>query len=208
MKKIVLIGSGGFAKEILFYSNDVPEIEVIGYIDVKENNKIKNYIPYLGNDNNNNVSNDAFFILSIGLIDIRMKLVSLFGEERFYTFIHPSARIANTATIGKGTIVCPDCYIGPDVIVGKFGLINYHSFIPHNCSIGNFSFLAPLTNIGGDAIIGDNFFAGVSATIIPRIKIGNNVSISAGTLVTRNVPDDSMIFCNPSKIFRKTENNN
>jgi len=198
MIKLVLIGSGGFAKEVLMYLNDIPETKVIGYIDKLEKKDIDSFVPYLGDDNAK-FSSDIFFVLSIGSLEIRKRMVDLYGEDRFYTLIHPSARISNSAKIGQGSIICPNCYIGPDAEIGKFCLMNYHTFVPHNCKLGKFSFLAPLTNIGGDTKIGNNFFAGLSVTIIPRVKIGNNVNISAGSVVTRNIEDGVTVFGNPAR---------
>lgn len=51
--------------------------------------------------------------------------------------------------------------------------------------------------------IGENCFIGVNATILPGVKIGNEVIVGAGTVVTKDVPDNSVIVGNPGKILDK-----
>lgn len=197
MTKIILVGSGGFAKEMYCYAKKIIDIKVTGYIDKIENKELESYVPYLGDDSIN-LKSDEFLLLSISNIEIRKRIVNIFGEDKFYTFIHPSSIVADTSRIGIGSIICPNCIIGPNTSIGKFGLMNYNTFLPHDCKIGDYCFLAPLTNIGGYVNIGDNFFSGLSSTIIPNLNIGNNVKISAGSVVTRNLPDQGSFFGNPA----------
>ena len=47
--------------------------------------------------------------------------------------------------------------------------------------------------------VGNNVFIGCNVTILPNIKIGNNVIIAAGSIVTKDVPDNTIIAGNPAK---------
>ena len=42
--------------------------------------------------------------------------------------------------------------------------------------------------------IGNNVFIGASSTILPGISIGNNVVIGANSVVSRDIPDNSVIL--------------
>lgn len=76
-------------------------------------------------------------------------------------------------------------------------------------SIGdNFSFrhLTTLGNKGDNEInnrpsILNNVTLGASVTIIGKITIGNNVVIGAGSVVTKNVPDNCVVVGNPARII-------
>lgn len=52
----------------------------------------------------------------------------------------------------------------------------------------------------GRVVIGDNVFIGTKAVILPGVKIGSNVVIGAGTIVSRDVPDNSICVGNPAKV--------
>ena len=49
--------------------------------------------------------------------------------------------------------------------------------------------------------IGNNVFVGANVCIIGKIRIGNNVIIGAGAVVTKNVPDNSVVVGNPMRII-------
>ncbi len=54
--------------------------------------------------------------------------------------------------------------------------------------------------------IGDDFWMGAGAIILPGVTIGNNVVVAAGAVVTKDVPDNCVIAGVPAKIIRYTEN--
>ena len=55
--------------------------------------------------------------------------------------------------------------------------------------------------------IGDNVWIGGNTCIMPGVSIGNNVVIGAGSVVTKDLPDDVIAVGNPCKILREiTEN--
>ena len=55
---------------------------------------------------------------------------------------------------------------------------------------------------GISIIIGDNVWIGGNACIMPGVTIGNNVVIGAGSVVTKDVPDNVIAAGNPCKIIR------
>lgn len=55
--------------------------------------------------------------------------------------------------------------------------------------------------------IGDNVWIGGNTCILPGVTIGNNVVIGAGSVVTKDIPDNVIAAGNPCRIIRKiTEN--
>ena len=53
--------------------------------------------------------------------------------------------------------------------------------------------------VQGSAIFGDNCYIGTGATILAPIKIGNNVTIGAGAVVTRDVMDNQIVVGVPAR---------
>jgi len=51
--------------------------------------------------------------------------------------------------------------------------------------------------------IGKNCFIGINSIVLPGITIGDNVVIAAGSVVTKNVPSNSLVGGNPAKIIRE-----
>ncbi|MBE6673956.1 MAG: acyltransferase [Ruminococcaceae bacterium] len=52
--------------------------------------------------------------------------------------------------------------------------------------------------------IGDRVFIGANSTILMNTTIGNDVIIGAGSLVTGNIPDDSIAVGVPARVVGKT----
>ncbi|NDV19405.1 type B chloramphenicol O-acetyltransferase [Pseudodesulfovibrio sp. JC047] len=55
----------------------------------------------------------------------------------------------------------------------------------------------------GDTVIGNDVWIGTEAMILPGISIGNGAIIAARAVVTRNVPDYTVVGGNPAKIIRQ-----
>lgn len=56
-----------------------------------------------------------------------------------------------------------------------------------------------------DTRIGINCFIGANSIILPGITVGNSVVVAAGAVVTRDVPDNSMVAGNPARIVKSVE---
>lgn len=52
-------------------------------------------------------------------------------------------------------------------------------------------------------VIGKNCWLGAGVIVIPGVKIGNNSVIGAGSIVTKNIPDNVVAFGNPCKVIRE-----
>ena len=55
-------------------------------------------------------------------------------------------------------------------------------------------------------VVGDNCYFGLSARILGPVKIGNNVTVGANAVVTRDIPDNAIVGGVPAIIIRIKEN--
>ncbi len=51
-------------------------------------------------------------------------------------------------------------------------------------------------------IIGDNCYFGTGAIVMGPVKIGNNVIVGAGAVVTKDIPDNCVVGGNPAKVIK------
>jgi serine O-acetyltransferase len=60
---------------------------------------------------------------------------------------------------------------------------------------------------GDFPVFGDNVYVAANATVVGDITIGSNVIIGAGSVVTKDVPDNVVVVGNPAKIIKTIDDN-
>lgn len=56
--------------------------------------------------------------------------------------------------------------------------------------------------------IGDNVWLGGNVVVLPGVSVGNNAVIGAGSVVTKDIPDQVVAVGNPCRVIKNIEENN
>ncbi len=83
------------------------------------------------------------------------------------------------------------CQIGPNVVLATAG----HPILPEPREKG-YQYNAPVR-------IGRNCWLGANVVVVPGVTIGDNVVVGAGSVVTRDLPDNVVAVGNPCRILRE-----
>ncbi len=78
-------------------------------------------------------------------------------------------------------------------------IVNPTAVIGNNCSLSHFLTIG--ANDGVAAVIGDNTYIGPNVCIVEDVKIGSNVTIGAGSVVTKDIPDNATAAGNYAKVL-------
>ncbi|MCG7277339.1 sugar O-acetyltransferase [Corynebacterium singulare] len=107
-------------------------------------------------------------------------------------FINFGATILAQArvTLGDRVMLGPNCSL---ITVG-------HPVNDHEMRADGWEIAKPIT-------IGENTWFGANVTVLPGVTVGKNCVVGAGTLVTRDVPDNSLVLGSPGRVVRTLENN-
>lgn len=128
MKKLIILGSGGYGKtvadiatqlgyEITFLDDSIPEAPLASFT---------NYI-----------SNTTFFIPAFGNNAFRLEWFEKIktASGGLATLIHPTAYVSPTAKVGEGCVILPKALINTDVVVEKGCILNCGCIVDHGCII-------------------------------------------------------------------------
>ena len=120
-------------------------------------------------------------------------LSPIYTDYGFYTKIGNGTFINRNAYLmdGCGITIGSHCFIGPNC--GMYTAI--HATLPEERNLGIEKAL-PI-------VIGDNCWLGGDVTILPGVTIGNNTIIGAGSVVTKDIPDNVIAVGNPCRVLRQ-----
>ena len=106
--------------------------------------------------------------------------------------------------IGKNTMISLRAKI--DVRRGKV-IIGNNCTITYGCIILSHdhaaALLHPSEKSEGKTIINDDVFIGVNSIILPKVNIGQNSIIGAGSIVSHDIPPNVVAMGNPARIIRE-----
>lgn len=208
MKNIVIIGVGGFGREVKVLIDQINKIEktytILGFYDDAVDCKSHyNGIPFLGTiDQLNNVTNTTAVALGIGDPATKTKIIKRLDNKNlsFPTLIHPSVQISDDEiTIGRGTIICGSCILTCNIEIGNFVTLNLCCTVGHDTIIKDFASFMPSVNISGEVLIEEQVYVGTGAKIINQLQIGKGTIVGAGAVVSKTLPANCTAVGIPAK---------
>lgn len=200
-KPVLLIGSGGHASVLLEILQE-QGAEILAYVDPRASmsagfaqlrhltcdEEVQRYAP------------DAVeLVLGLGSLpgnDLRKRVFDRFKAMgyRFRTLVASSAVVSPSAVLDEGVQVLHGGIVSANAHIGRNTIINTRASIDHDCQLGADNHVAPGAVLCGAVKTGTGVHVGTAAGVIQSIQIGNNVTVGAGATVTRDVPDDMVVY--------------
>jgi len=132
----------------------------------------------------------------------RLLILKIFGCKIYGNpFVHQRAIIYHPwnlilhdrSCVGDRTVL----YALDQIKICEFSVIAQEAYL---CT-GTHNFKSPTRELVTDSIIVEkNSFIGARTFVLPGIKIGTNVIIGAGSIVTKNIPNNCKAYGNPARI--------
>lgn len=132
------------------------------------------------------------------------------------------AVLENDVDMGPFARLRKGAHLGNHVHMGNFGEVK-DSYLADGVKMGHFSYIGNAqiganTNIGAGTItcnydgekkhateIGEDVFIGSDTMLVAPVKLGDGARTGAGAIVTKNVPEDTLVVGMPARAIRKLE---
>ena len=212
MRRIAIIGAGGFARELRWLLSEIAEdpnrryepFDVAGFL-VSDRGKLGSHdSDVLGEFDwldNNHV--DAL-AMGIGTPEARLKVANELKQRfpiiEWPAIVHPSVRFdSGSCKVEEGVILCAGVIATVNVVFEAFSMVDILSTIGHEARIGAGSAIYRSANISGGDQIGKGVLVGTGAQILQYLIVGDHAIVGAGSVVTRNVAPMTTVVGIPAR---------
>lgn len=197
MTPLVIVGAGGFGREVLDIVEAVngvePIFDFLGFMDDDRHKDLeltgRRGAAFLGPiDVLAGIA--ASYVIGIGSPASRRLVdenIASWRSRRSISLIHPSATVASEVILGPGAIVAAGARLSTNLRIGRQFQANPNATVGHDCRIGDYVSLSPGAHISGDVRLGDGVLIGAGAVVIQGCSVGDGSIIGAGAVVVRDV---------------------
>ena len=207
MKRLIIVGAGGFGREVLGHAQSIPtytkDFEIYGFLDDNPNalDRYNYSVPIIGSIEHYTPQKDDRFVMGIespqGKLEIA-KILKQRGAE-FISLIHPTAEIGHNVSFGSGCVFCPhsaiscDAHLGDFVTLNSYGVIGHDAILEDGCTISSFVLIA------GSVRLGKGVYVGIHGCILPRVQVGDFATVGAGSVVIKNIKSQTTVIGVPAR---------
>ncbi|MDD2762794.1 MAG: acetyltransferase [Opitutaceae bacterium] len=204
MKRLIIIGAGGFGREVLSWSTTgQPPWQIKGFLDDDPRALADRSlgVPMLGSIDGYEPVEEDVFLCAIGQPALRRSTFDKIHARggRFATLVHPTAVVADRAKLEEGVIICPFALVSVDARVEAGAVIYYHSSVDHDAVVGRWCQVSGHCDITGAATLGTEVFLGSHAAIMPGVHVGDRAVVGAGAVVIADVKPGTTVIGVPAR---------
>lgn len=208
MKRIAIIGAGGFGREVKTIIDAInkvnPLYDFIGFFDdgIAKGMLVNNY-PILGGISDINAYDEELsIVVCIADPQIKKKVISKINNPNinFPTITHPKVSVNQEfVAVGKGCVICEGTIITCNIEIKNFVILNLMCTVGHDTIIEDYCSFMPSVNISGEVKIEQGVYVGTGAKIINLLEIGENTIVGAGAVVSKSLPPNCTAVGIPAK---------
>lgn len=212
MRKVVILGAAGFAREVLWVFREANKVkhqwEVLGFIDENPENHGKAIcdLPILGGFEWVKTVDKSEIKVICGVGNPKTKKYFVEKAEtlglKFCSVIHPNVRMSKYVEIGKGTVIAAGNIITTQVKISNHVSLNLDCTLGHDDAIEDYCNIAPGAHISGNVTLKEGVDFGTGAVILQGLMVGKWSVIGAGAVVINNIPDNVTAVGVPARVVK------
>lgn len=209
MHDIVIIGAGGFGRELhemLWDCFPHAQYRFKGFL-AKDPDELSGFAvegPILDHPDHYRPEAEDRFLLAIGDMDVRRRIVETLVDRgaQFLTLIHPTSVVAKTARIGTGVVLYPFTVVMNRGFVDDYVHLSIYASVGHDARVGKYSLMAPYATLNGFSVLDEEVYMSTHSTVAPEKHVGHRSKVSANSAVMQDVPASSLVHGVPGRQTR------
>lgn len=209
MKKIIIVGAGGFGREVEWLINRInkqqPTYEVIGFADdgKAKGEKVGHSKVIYTTEELGKAKEELNVVIAIGNAKVRKMLAEKLSSNKNLSFpnlIDPAVIFdEEEVTLGQGNIICSGTIMTVNINIGNFNIINLDCTIGHDDILKDYITIYPSVNVSGNVIVENCVEIGTGTQIIQGLNIKDDTIIGASAVVVKNIEESGTYVGIPVK---------
>ena len=213
MEKIVIVGAGGFGREVEWLINRInkvkPTYEIVGFADdgKEKGEQVGHSEVIYTTEELCKVNEELNIVIAIGNAKVRKMIAEkLLVNDKlsFPNIIDPAVIYDDEEVIlGAGNIICGGTIMTVNISIGNFNIINLDCTIGHDDILKDYITIYPSVNVSGNVVVENCVEIGTGTQIIQGLSIRDNVIIGASAAVVKNIVEEGTYVGVPVKRLEK-----
>lgn len=207
VQRLVVMGAGGHAREVLDVLESLPDGPVRERMSVFAEPRsataaAASLVRGRGYGLVDALPADAtHFLPAVGNPALRRRFAALAdgrGLEPVQA-VSPLSTVPDALREVPGLVVFPRCHISTAVVVGLHCHLNTGCSVSHDGWLGDRVTLGPGVLLAGGVVVEDDAFLGVGAVVLPGRRIGHGAVVGGGAVVVHDVAPGATVAGNPAR---------
>jgi sugar O-acyltransferase (sialic acid O-acetyltransferase NeuD family) len=213
-RPLVIIGAGGFAREVLQIALDLAQRggseetwDTVAFaVDARfVSSTTVHDLPVLSFEDAFGCHPEAWAVIAVGSPATRRRISRQLESRvrgRWATLVHTTSWLGRRVTVAPGSVICAGCQITTDISIGTHVHVNLGCTIGHDSSLADFTTLNPGVNVSGNVELAEGVEVGTGSILIPHANVGAWSIVGAGSVVTHSLDANVTAVGAPAKAIK------